>query len=91
MKYCIGSRRRGISYVRTITRRKSNWIGHILRRNCLLIHITEGKIEERIGVTERREGRRKQLLDDVREEIGYLKLKEEAIYRTLWRTRCGRG
>jgi len=28
--------------------RKANWIGHILRRNCLLKHVTEGKIERRI-------------------------------------------
>jgi hypothetical protein len=44
-------------------------------------------------VSDRRERRRKQLLDDVREEMGYWKLKEEAIRvdRTLWRTRCGRG
>ena len=27
----------------TIQRRKTNWIGHILRRNCLLKHIIEGK------------------------------------------------
>jgi hypothetical protein len=25
--------------------RKANWIGHILRRNCLLKHVIEGKIE----------------------------------------------
>jgi hypothetical protein len=62
-----------------------------LCRNCLLIHITERKIEGRIGVTERRERRRKQLLDDGREKIGYWNLKEEAIDRTLWRTCCGRG
>jgi hypothetical protein len=24
---------------------KVNWIGHILRRNCLLQHVTEGKIK----------------------------------------------
>ena len=30
-----------------------DWIGYILRRNCLLKHITEGKIEEGIEVTER--------------------------------------
>jgi len=41
-------------------------------------------------VTERRERRRKQLLDDVREKMGYWKLKEDAIARTLWRARCGR-
>jgi len=29
--------------LRTIKRRKTNWIGHILRRNWLLKHIIEGK------------------------------------------------
>jgi hypothetical protein len=24
---------------------KANWIGHILRRNCLLQRVTEGKIQ----------------------------------------------
>jgi len=33
-----------------IKRRKANWIGHILRRNCLLKHFFEGKIQE--GVEE---------------------------------------
>jgi len=32
----------------TVRRRKANWIGHILRRNCLLKHVIEGKIEGRI-------------------------------------------
>jgi hypothetical protein len=27
----------------TIKRRKVNWIGHILRRNCLVKHVVEGK------------------------------------------------
>jgi hypothetical protein len=48
----------------TIRRRKANWIGHILRRNCLLIDIIEGKI---IGIR-RRGRRRKQLLDDWRKQ-----------------------
>jgi hypothetical protein len=26
----------------TIKRRKAKWIGHILRRNCLLKHVIEG-------------------------------------------------
>ena len=43
--------------------RKANWIGYILRRNCFLKHITEGKI----NVTRRRgENRRKQLLDNLK-------------------------
>jgi hypothetical protein len=29
----------------TIQERKGNWIGHILRRNCLVKHISDGKIE----------------------------------------------
>jgi hypothetical protein len=33
----------------TIKRGKARWIGHILLRNCLLKHVVEGKIEERIG------------------------------------------
>jgi hypothetical protein len=32
--------------VHTTKRRKANWIGHILRRNCLLSHVIEGKILE---------------------------------------------
>jgi hypothetical protein len=32
----------------TVKRRKANWIVQILRRNCLLKHVTEGKIEGRI-------------------------------------------
>jgi hypothetical protein len=34
--------------VHTIKRRKANWIGHILYRNCLLKHVIEGKLEGRI-------------------------------------------
>jgi hypothetical protein len=49
--------------VHTIKRRKANWIGHILRRNCLLKHVIEGKLE----ITRRR-GRCKQLLDDRKED-----------------------
>ena len=30
--------------LQTIKRWKVNWIGHILRRNCLLKHVIEGKI-----------------------------------------------
>jgi len=28
-----------------ISKRKANWIGHILRRNCLLQRVIEGKIQ----------------------------------------------
>jgi hypothetical protein len=32
--------------LREIRKRKVNWIGHILRRNCLLQRVIEGKIQE---------------------------------------------
>jgi hypothetical protein len=32
--------------LRAIKRRNANWIGHILRKDCFLIHVTEGKIEK---------------------------------------------
>jgi hypothetical protein len=62
-------------------------IGHVWRRNCFLKHATGGKIEGRIDVVGRRLRRYKQLLDDLKETREYWKLKEEAVYCTLWRTR----
>jgi hypothetical protein len=37
-----------------ISKRKANWIGHILCRNCLLQQVIEGKIKGGIEVTGRR-------------------------------------
>jgi hypothetical protein len=74
-----------------IRKRKANWIGHILRRNCLLQRVTEGKIHGGIEVTGRREKRRRKLLDELKERRGYSHLKEEALDRTMWRARFGRG
>ena len=37
--------------LQTIKRRKANCIGHILRRNCILKHDVDGKIEGRVEVT----------------------------------------
>jgi hypothetical protein len=51
--------------VQRISRRRANWIGHILFRSYLLEYVTEGKIEGRGEVTGIRGGRRKQLLDDL--------------------------
>jgi len=40
----------------TQERKKANWIGHILCRNCSLQQVTEGKIEGRIEVMARQGG-----------------------------------
>jgi hypothetical protein len=74
-----------------IHRRKGNWIGHILRRNCLLQRVIEGKIQGGIEVTGRQGRRRRKLWDDLKERRGYCHLKEEALDRTMCRARFGRG
>jgi len=74
-----------------INKRKANWIGHILRRNCLLQRVIEGKIQGGIEVTGRRGRIRRKLLDDHKERRGYSHLKEEALDRTMWKARFGRG
>ena len=66
-----------------ISKRKANWIVHILRRNCLLQWVIEGKIKGRIEVTGRRGRRRRKLLDDLKERRGYSDCKEEALDRTM--------
>jgi hypothetical protein len=73
-----------------IRKRKANWIGHILRRNCLLQRVTEGKIQGGIEVT-RQGRRRRKLLDYLKERREYSHLKEEALDRTMWTARFGRG
>jgi hypothetical protein len=61
--------------VQTIKRRKANWLGHILRRNCLLKYVIEGKTEGRIEMTGKRGRRSKQLLGGLKEKKGCYKLK----------------
>ena len=70
---------------------KAKWIVHILRRNRLLEHDIERKIEIRMEVTRKRRGRREQLLDGFKEKRGYCIMKEEILDGTLRRTRFGRG
>jgi hypothetical protein len=66
-------------------------IGHILRINCLLKQVVEGKIQGQIEVTRRRGRRRKKFLDDLGDRRGYSHLKEEALDRIKCRNRFGRG
>ena len=70
-----------------ISKQKANWVGHILRRNCLLQHSIEGEVKGGIEVT----GRHRKLLDGLKERTGYSHLKEEALDRTVWRAHFGRG
>jgi hypothetical protein len=72
-----------------ISKRKANWTGHILHRNCLLQQVIEGKIKGGIEVTGRRGRRRRKLLDDLKKRRGYSHLKEEVLDHTMWRARYG--
>ena len=76
--------------LQTIKRSKTKLISHILHRNFLLKHVTEGKIDRRTEVTGRKGRKRKQLLYGRTEETRYCIFKKEALARPLWRTRFGR-
>jgi hypothetical protein len=65
-------------------------IDHILRRNCLLQRVIEGKIQGGIEVTGRQGRRLTKILDDLKERRGYSHLNEEALDLTMWRARFGR-
>jgi hypothetical protein len=58
----------------------------ILRRNCLLKHVIEGKIGGGIEVTKRQGRRRKHILDGLKETTGCCYSEQEALERILWRT-----
>jgi hypothetical protein len=74
-----------------ICKRKAKWIGHTLRRNCLLQQVIKGKIKGWIEVRGQQGRRRRNLLDGLKKSRGYSHLKEEALDRTMWRVRFGRG
>jgi hypothetical protein len=51
----------------TIKMRKADWVGHMLRRNCLLKHVTESKMEVTTEMTGTQGRRCKQRLDNLKE------------------------
>jgi len=79
------------NFLHEIRKGKANWIGHILRRNCLLKQVIEGKTKGEMEVARRRGRRRKKLLDNLKDRRGYSHLKEKALDRTTWRNRFGGG
>ena len=62
-----------------IRKRKANWIGHILRRNCLLKQVIEGNIKGRWKWQEDEE-------EDVRSYWMILRIGEDILIgrRRLW-------
>jgi hypothetical protein len=75
----------------THTMKRGNAVAHILPRNCILKYIIQGKIERRMEVKGRGRRKRKQLPDNLKENIGYWKLKDGALDGSVWRNGFGRG
>jgi hypothetical protein len=80
--------------IHTIKRRKADFIGHILLRNCLLKHYWR-QYRRRDKVTGRQGRRRKQLLDALKKNGKILKSEtgstrspsvENWLWKTLWTT-----
>jgi hypothetical protein len=77
-----------------IRKRKANWIGHILRRICLLQWVIEGKIQGGIKVTGIRGRRRRKLFDDLKGRIISFEggssgshYGESSLWKRLWTCR----
>ena len=61
-----------MTLLNNILRRNANWIGHILRRSCLLHDAIEGQMTEVIGL-----GRITELCNNLRNRRRYWELKIE--------------
>ena len=70
MRYMIGEKKTLLNILHS----KANWVVHILRRNCLLCGVIEGRMPEVKGIGKRRT----QLFDDLRNRRRFWELKEEA-------------
>jgi len=79
-----------------IRKRKVNWIGRTLHRNCLQKQVIEGKIKGEMEVTRRQGRRRKKLLDDFQWQERILSFEEgssrphyveESFWKSLWTCR----
>ena len=67
--------------LKLIRKRKRNWLGHWLRRNCLLKDALEGMVNGR-----RVRGRRRyQMIDDIKIYGSYAETKRKAENRKDWR------
>jgi hypothetical protein len=65
--------------LQTIVYRKKNWIGHVLRHDCLMRDVIEGRMEGKRGRGRPRIG----MLDELKEK-SYEKMKRRADNREEW-------
>jgi hypothetical protein len=78
-----------VCILQTLNLEKTNWIGHILYRNCHLKHVIEGKNRWKGRSNGKTRQKFKQVLDDLQEKRWYWKLKEEELDCTQWGPGCG--
>jgi hypothetical protein len=88
--YYLKSRSRGISYMKYVNGRRTGLVTFCVE-TAFYNGLLNKKIKGGIEVTERRGRRRRKLLNDLKERRGYSYLNEEALDRTMWRARFGRG
>ena len=68
------------SFVATVTKCKKSWMGHVLRHDCLLKSVIEGRMER-----QRCRGRKRvAMLDDLKEG-SYVVMKRHAQNRNEWK------
>jgi len=80
----VGERRK---LLQAVQKRKSNWLGHVLRRQCLQRDMLEGSVEGRL-----KRGRlRRKIIDDMKQEKNYQELKFMAEDRRGWRHHWSKG
>jgi len=88
-KYYLKSRSIGIPYMKYVNGMLTGLVTF-----CVETAFYNGLLKERlkgIEVTGKEGRRRRKLLDDLKKRTGYSHLKEEALDRTMWRARFGRG
>ena len=73
----------GRSILDAIWQRKQRWLGHVLRHDCLLRDIREGRMMGKVT----RGRKRLQLMSDMYKNKSYVELKREAQDRTGWKTK----
>ena len=80
-EYVLGQVNEKRKLLNTILEREKRWLGHILRRESLVKEVIEGRMEGKRG----RGKPRIMMLDDIKADETYEKIKRRAMDRECWR------
>jgi len=73
--------------VHVIKQRQANWIGHLLRHDCLLKTVLDGKMEGKWARGKPRRTMLDLLVEQEDKKVSYEELKKRAQSRVGWRHR----